>query len=114
MKLFAITAIALSTLMPEAFGAEEIQAILDNPVQLQAITLAAFNSADTDGSGRIDKSELGASMVNLAAEQGLNQPTPDEIEEAIKELDLDKSGTINLTEFGAFIQQVLEEMVRNA
>lgn len=55
---------------------------------------SAFNAIDKDGSGGIDKNELGSLMSTLS--QNL---TDEELEKAMKELDLNGDGVISFHEF---------------
>ena len=54
----------------------------------------AFNKYDADGSGAIDKEELG----ELSKELG-HELTPDELDKALKDLDLNGDGVIDMNEF---------------
>lgn len=61
---------------------------------LQNDVIPAFNKFDKDGSGAIDKSELAGLMSSLGTEIGQQ-----EIDLAMKDLDLNKDGVIDLQEF---------------
>mmetsp|Transcript_5535 Transcript_5535/g.7980 ORF Transcript_5535/g.7980 Transcript_5535/m.7980 type:complete len:86 (+) Transcript_5535:42-299(+) len=61
-----------------------------------------FHELDTDKSGNIDKSELGAAITKLAEMDGFPPPTKDEIDQAMKMMDTAGDGTVNLKEFLEF------------
>lgn len=63
-----------------------------------------FSSFDKDGSGSIDASELGDAMRSLG-----QNPTKVELEEMIKEVDADKSGSIEFPEFMKMMKQQLQD-----
>ena len=74
----------------------------------------AFNIFDADGDGRITAKELGTVMRSLG-----QNPSPQELEEMIAEVDTDGSKTIEFTEFVDMMQKQLlekniEEEVREA
>ena len=54
----------------------------------------AFDNYDADGSGAIDSAEL-SQLMKLLGEQ----PSPEELERVIQEVDDDKNGVIDFTEF---------------
>jgi calmodulin len=52
-------------------------------------------------------------MINVALDIGVEKPTKDEVEEVLKELDVNNDGKLSLDEFQVLIEQVLEMMVAN-
>ncbi|KAF5841052.1 calmodulin-like protein [Dunaliella salina] len=65
----------------------------------------AFREFDTDKDGRISTKDLG----KVLCKQGEN-PSEQELIEAIKELDFDNNGTVDLPEFYLFNARVKKEM----
>eukprot|EP00440_Ansanella_granifera_P015542 gb/GFBE01016891.1/.p1 GENE.gb/GFBE01016891.1/~~gb/GFBE01016891.1/.p1 ORF type:complete len:245 (+),score=84.48 gb/GFBE01016891.1/:1-735(+) len=63
----------------------------------------AFNMFDTDGSGDIDTSELGALLKALG-----QSPNEAELKEMVKEVDADGSGSIEFNEFLALMTKRME------
>ena len=61
---------------------------------LQEEVKVAFDKYDADGSGSIDKEELGELIKELG-----NELTDDELTNALKSLDVNKDGVIDLEEF---------------
>ena len=88
----------------------EFRAILDNAEQFNAVTAAVFGQVDADSSGSIDKGELRNAFNLIAAQAEIPPPSDADIEEAMKELDSDQSGTIDVEEFKVLIRQILEAL----
>ena len=80
----------LSQQVPDAFieATETYESLLNNDVKV------AFNNFDTDGSGGIDKKELGELSKKLG-----NELTEKDLDEALKTLDLNGDGVIDIHEF---------------
>ena len=67
--------------------------------KMKKLTEAAFKAIDSDNSGTLDKSEIIAIMTKISNEMGIENPSKEEIEEVIEELDVDKNGVLSLDEF---------------
>ena len=67
----------------------------------------AFNDADKDKSGEIDKNELKDVLNNAAKYLKIEEFTDEEVNKYLTKLDLDKNGTINQKEFGKLIQEMI-------
>ena len=81
---------------------------------LMSITRGVFNSVDEDGSGEIDASELKVAMAQFAAQAVIKQPTDEQVEKVLIDLDTDKNGTIDVYEFKVLIKRVLQAAVRDS
>ena len=70
-----------------------------------------FNFFDTDKSGFIERCEL-KPLLNKISKQ-LNLPFPEEkdIDEGLKQLDLNKDGKLQFSEFLPFYEQVYEQIM---
>ena len=84
---------------------QSIKNILNDPEKLNCVTQVAFNSADSDKSGQIDKNELAPIMKQIAADMGAHLPSDDVISAAFQEIDTDHSGKIDFNEFKALIKK---------
>eukprot|EP01016_Furgasonia_blochmanni_P016170 TRINITY_DN1920_c0_g1_i1.p1 TRINITY_DN1920_c0_g1~~TRINITY_DN1920_c0_g1_i1.p1 ORF type:complete len:163 (+),score=26.38 TRINITY_DN1920_c0_g1_i1:171-659(+) len=89
-----------------------IKDILNDKEKLKKITKAAFDAVDTDKSGFLERNELEAIMLNVAKDIGVDNPSKDEVDEVLKEIDANSDGKISITEFEVLIRQVLEIMVK--
>ena len=87
-----------------------IDEILADEGKLNSVTKAVFDQVDTDGSGQIDKAELKAAMNQVAQESDIEAPSEEEVEKALKELDADMSGTIDVNEFKELVRQLLQAL----
>uniref|UniRef100_A0A7S3N8D9 EF-hand domain-containing protein n=1 Tax=Euplotes harpa TaxID=151035 RepID=A0A7S3N8D9_9SPIT len=92
--------------------ADQIQEILDDENKLKEVTTEAFNAVDTDGSGSLDKSEVGKCLQELASiisdpEHPLPEPTQDDIDQAFSKLDTSGDGKISVDEFSIFVKILL-------
>ena len=71
---------------------------------------AVFEQVDADGSGKIDRAELKRAMVMVAQEAGIPAPGDEQVEAAMKALDTDRSGTLDLSEFQVLIEEILRAL----
>ena len=90
---------------------EAVRAILKDENKLNQVVKAAFDQVDTDGSGKIDKSELDTVMKIVCKDMGAEPPSHEEVMEVFNHLDTDKSGKIEFKEFKVLIKDVLNSMV---
>ena len=86
------------------FTGQYIRNVLKDSKRIRKLTKAAFDEIDTDGSGDIDRHELKAVMLNVAEDTGGDDPTEEEIDAVLKELDDDDQGTITVDEFEILIR----------
>mmetsp|Transcript_12052 Transcript_12052/g.13203 ORF Transcript_12052/g.13203 Transcript_12052/m.13203 type:complete len:100 (+) Transcript_12052:105-404(+) len=92
--------------------AQDIEAILHDKKKLEAVAEAAFRTVDIDSSGYLDSGELEAVMKTVARDIGIDDPTPEEVEEVLVELDKNQDGKISLEEFTNMIFQVIDVLVK--
>lgn len=76
--------------------------IRNDKIKMKKLTEAAFKAIDSDNSGTLDKSEIIAIMTKISNEMGIENPSKEEIEEVIEELDVDKNGVLSLDEFAVY------------
>mmetsp|Transcript_27095 Transcript_27095/g.48604 ORF Transcript_27095/g.48604 Transcript_27095/m.48604 type:complete len:106 (+) Transcript_27095:2646-2963(+) len=85
----------------------EIEQILHDETKLNALASAAFSAIDTDGSGTINAEELLYVLCEVAKGKSEN-PTLEDVNQAMGELDLHTDGLITFAEFKAIIVAVLQ------
>ena len=73
------------------------------------IVSKAFNEADTDKSGFIDKAETEAVLNKYSKDLEIEKVTDADIEQCFKELDKDTNGKIDEKEFGKLIQLMIKK-----
>jgi Ca2+-binding EF-hand superfamily protein len=91
-----------------------IKAILLNQKKLFELAKIAFESVDITKSGEIDENDLGKVLVDISKNLGGDPPTQEDINEVMKHLDADRSGTIDLNEFTLLIKDILYAMLEDA
>ena len=87
-----------------------IKDIVNDEEKLRDIARVAFESVDTDKSGKIDSKELYKVMEGISKDLGIDAPSNEEVQEVLKHLDTDNSGTIEFDEFVVLIKDVLTAM----
>ena len=83
--------------------------LLENKEDLEKEIKELFQKIDLDGSNEIDKKEFREFMKKLYAKSG-KKISNELIDKFIKNLDKDKSGTINLEEFRDYAIKILETL----
>jgi len=90
-----------------------IRDILYNDTKLTNVTRVAFDAIDSDKSGKIDTKEIKEIMERIAVEMGTDKPSDRDVDQVIKHLDTDGSGTIEFEEFKILIKDILESMLES-
>jgi Ca2+-binding EF-hand superfamily protein len=88
----------------------DIESILADDAKLTQITTAIFNEVDEDGSGEIDRDELKLAITKLSGDAGIDPPSDFYVDEVLKTLDTDNSGTVDVNEFKVLIYEVLKTL----
>ena len=91
----------------------DIEGILFNPSQLDKLVQVAMKTVDSDGSGSIEKGELGNIMRQVAMDVGDDEPGEGDVDEVFKEFDKDQDGKINYDEFKEIIVRVLKNILNS-
>ena len=92
----------------------EIRAILADDRRLTELTHAAFQAADTDGSGFIEHAELKIVMTSIANDIGMDAPSDKDVQDVLFGLDENGDGRISPEEFKVLIRHVLELLKNQA
>jgi Ca2+-binding EF-hand superfamily protein len=91
----------------------DIEGILYNVSQLDKLVQVAMKTVDLDGSGCIDKAELGNIMRQVALDVGDDDPSEQDIDEVFREFDRDQDGKLNYEEFKEIIVRVLKNILNS-
>ena len=67
----------------------------------------AFNKADLDKSGFIEKGELYQVLVQVHKDLKLPEPTEKDVNEKLKQLDTNKDGKISKEEYTALVKELI-------
>jgi Ca2+-binding EF-hand superfamily protein len=86
----------------DATAKKQLILSINNPATFEPIAKEAFDAADKNHNGTIDKKELELCMKDLAVHLGMNPPSQKAVEKEFKKLDIDKSGNIDYDEFKVF------------
>lgn len=87
-----------------------LNSILSEESRLIEITRAIFAHVNTNKSGKIDRRELKAYMLQFAIENECQNPSEREVDEALQNFDMDESGNLDINEFKEFIRDLLIRM----
>lgn len=100
------------TKMDEKYKANLLAAI-NNDIIIYPIVKDAFDQADKNHNGFIERKELENCMLEIAQRLGASKPDKDAIDEEFKKLDINKDGVIDITEFQKFIRLNLLKIAEN-
>ena len=87
--------------------------LMHSKEQVRIITDMAFDHADQDESGSIDRRELTVLLQTVAVEMEVTPPTEEDVYSALKALDEDASGYIEKDEFFRLVVLVLQKMAND-
>ena len=91
---------------------ENICKALYNPNSLNLIARDAFEVADKDSNGYIDKEEFKICMKNVSEYFGLlNQNSIKDTTNEFNRLDADKNGIIDFDEFKGYVKEIIENIL---
>lgn len=88
----------------------EVKNILKNKEAFKELVKTTFDQLDLDKNGEIDKHELGVALGQYSSSIGGPVVNDEIVNETMKELDKDRSNTLNLEEFEGFMFSVLIQM----
>ena len=86
---------------------------INNPATFEPIAKEAFDAADKNHNGTIDKKELELCMKEVSSGLGLDAPNQRAVENEFKKLDIDKNGVIDFNEFKAFVKESMKKIIGN-
>ena len=86
---------------------------LEEPASFEPLAKEAFEAADKNHNGTIDKKELEICMKELAAHLGMDPPNQKAVEIKFKKLDIDKNGSIDYNEFKVFAKEAVIKVIEN-
>ena len=88
-----------------------IKEIIEDDRKLNVLTQIAFKSVDKDGSNKIDQAKLEKIMAQICMDMGAEIPSKEDVQEVLDDLDEDGNHTIEVSEFKAFIRDILKGMI---
>lgn len=91
---------------------EDLKAKINDEKAFSKIVDIAFDAADTDKSGFVERKELKEVMTQAFKQFGAPSPPSDaDIDEELKKLDKNKDGKISKEEFRVLIKDILIVMI---
>jgi Ca2+-binding EF-hand superfamily protein len=66
---------------------EALNQILEMEDKINIVTDMAFEAVDADGSGQLDKAELGEVLRDVARQMNINPPSDNDVAAVLQELD---------------------------
>mmetsp|Transcript_24443 Transcript_24443/g.28110 ORF Transcript_24443/g.28110 Transcript_24443/m.28110 type:complete len:98 (-) Transcript_24443:41-334(-) len=94
--------------------ADEIDKILNDEKLLEETVNYVFKEADVDGNETIDAKEFHKHMVEVYENIGLKVPSDADIESYMTELDTNKDGKLDRSEFKAHVINMLKKDKENS
>lgn len=76
-----------------------IKDILNDKDKLYKLAKAAFDAVDTDKSGYLERNELEAVMSSVSSEFDFDQPSKEDVDEILKEVDNNGDGNFSFLDF---------------
>ena len=89
---------------------DALEQILEMEDKISIVTDMAFEAVDADGSGQLDKQELGEVLRDVARQMNINPPSDNDVAAVLQELDQDDDAQVSKDEFVHLILQVLRKM----
>ena len=77
----------------------------------EPIAKDAFDAADKNKNGKIEKKELYQCMKDVADGLGAPLPKREEVENMFKTLDIDRSGTLDFNEFKVYVKDNMKKLI---
>ena len=90
---------------------EKLLNVINNPMIFEPIAKDAFDAADKNKNGKIEKKELYQCMKDIAF--GLNMSSPDRktLEELFYKLDVDHNGILDFDEFKVYVKENMYKII---
>lgn len=89
----------------------DIKAQINDSKLFETIVAAAFNEADKDKSGFVERNELKQVFDEISTQFKAPKATDAEIDKQLKRLDTNKDGKISKTEFSVLVKEILIALV---
>jgi calmodulin len=87
-------------------GKKKIEDLMKDPKTMKKVMEEAFRKVDIDGSGFLERGEFEQVLVQIAKEIGVDNPTREEVDDILDEIDENGDNRISREEFSDLIEKV--------
>lgn len=81
---------------------------MKDPKTMKKVMEEAFRKVDIDGSGFLERGEFEQVLVQIAKEIGVDNPTREEVDDILDEIDENGDNRISRDEFSDLIEKVFQ------
>ena len=85
---------------------------INNPVIFEPIAKDAFDAADKNKNGKIEKKELYQCMKDISVGLNIPSPTKKSLEELFYKLDIDHNGILDYNEFKVYVKDNMNKIIK--
>ena len=89
-------------------GKKKIEDLMKDPKTMKKVMEEAFRKVDIDGSGFLERGEFEQVLVQIAKEIGVDNPTREEVDDILDEIDENGDNRISGDEFSDLIEKVFQ------
>ena len=89
-------------------GKKKIEELMKDPKSMKKVMEEAFRKVDIDGSGFLERGEFEQVLVQIAKEIGVDNPTREEVDDILDEIDENGDNRISREEFSDLIEKVFQ------
>ena len=89
-------------------GKKKIEDMMKDPKTMKKVMEEAFRKVDIDGSGFLERGEFEQVLVQIAKEIGVDNPTREEVDDILDEIDENGDNRISRDEFSDLIEKVFQ------
>jgi Ca2+-binding EF-hand superfamily protein len=85
---------------------------INNPVIFEPIAKDAFDAADKNKNGKIEKKELYQCMKDVASGLEMSSPDKKALEKLFFQLDIDHNGILDYNEFKVYVKDNMNKIIK--
>jgi calmodulin len=89
-------------------GKKKFEELMKDAKKMKKLMEEAFRKVDIDGSGFLERGEFEQVLVQIAKEIGVDNPTREEVDDILDEIDENGDNRISRDEFSDLIEKVFQ------
>ena len=97
----------------EPLEKKKILNTINNPMIFEPIAKDAFDAADKNKNGKIEKKELYQCMKDVASGLEMSSPDKKSLEKLFFKLDVDHNGILDFNEFKVFVKDNMNKIIND-